>query len=403
MHKYQFLKEECSMREAVIVSAVRTPVGRSIKGTLKDIRPEFLGALVVKEVLNRVPEVDPGEVEDVIFGCSFPEGEQGLNIARIVALKAGLPDSVPGLTVNRFCSSGLQAIALTAQQIISGAADIVVAGGVESLSTIPIGGIKPSPDPELMDIYPEVYTAMGQTAENIARRYNITRTDQDAFAVDSHQKTDRAIKNGHFKNEIIPVPVVKKEFKNNKVHEESILFSEDEGIRASASIESLGALRPVFHRKGTVTAGNSSPLTDGAAAVLIMSAERAQELGVKPIAKFISFAVGGVAPDEMGIGPVVAIPKALQKAGLLMDQIDVIELNEAFAAQALYCIRELGLDISKVNPNGGAIAMGHPLGCTGCKLTVTLINELHRRNGKYGMVSMCIGGGMGAAGIFEKM
>ena len=391
------------MREAVIVSAVRTPVGRSIKGTLKDIRPEFLGALVVKEVLNRVPEVDPGEVEDVIFGCSFPEGEQGLNIARIVALKAGLPDSVPGLTVNRFCSSGLQAIALTAQQIISGAADIVVAGGVESLSTIPIGGIKPSPDPELMDIYPEVYTAMGQTAENVAHRYNITRTDQDAFAVDSHQKTDRAIKKGHFKNEIIPVPVVKKEFKNNKVHEESILFTEDEGIRASASIESLGKLRPVFHRKGTVTAGNSSPLTDGAAAVLIMSAERAQELGVKPIAKFISFAVGGVAPDEMGIGPVVAIPKALQKAGLFMDQIDVIELNEAFAAQALYCIRELGLDISKVNPNGGAIAMGHPLGCTGCKLTVTLINELHRRNGKYGMVSMCIGGGMGAAGIFEKM
>ena len=391
------------MREAVIVSAVRTPVGRSIKGTLKDIRPEFLGALVVKEVLNRVPEVDPGEVEDVIFGCSFPEGEQGLNIARIVALKAGLPDSVPGLTVNRFCSSGLQSIALTAQQIISGAADIVVAGGVESLSTIPIGGIKPSPDPELMDIYPEVYTAMGQTAENIAQRYNITRTDQDAFAVDSHQKTDRAIKKGNFKNEIIPVPVVKKEFKNNKVHEESILFTEDEGIRASASIESLGALRPVFHRKGTVTAGNSSPLTDGAAAVLIMSAERAQELGVKPLAKFISFAVGGVAPDEMGIGPVVAIPKALQKAGLFMDQIDVIELNEAFAAQALYCIRELGLDISKVNPNGGAIAMGHPLGCTGCKLTVTLINELHRRNGKYGMVSMCIGGGMGAAGIFEKM
>ena len=391
------------MREAVIVSAVRTPVGRSIKGTLKDTRPEFLGALVVKEVLNRVPEVDPGEVEDVIFGCSFPEGEQGLNIARIVALKAGLPDSVPGLTVNRFCSSGLQAIALTAQQIISGAADIVVAGGVESLSTIPIGGIKPSPDPELMDIYPEVYTAMGQTAENVAHRYNITRTDQDAFAVDSHQKTDRAIKKGHFKNEIIPVPVVKKEFKNNKVHEESILFTEDEGIRASASIESLGKLRPVFHRKGTVTAGNSSPLTDGAAAVLIMSAERAQELGVKPLAKFISFAVGGVAPDEMGIGPVVAIPKALQKAGLFMDQIDVIELNEAFAAQALYCIRELGLDISKVNPNGGAIAMGHPLGCTGCKLTVTLINELHRRNGKYGMVSMCIGGGMGAAGIFEKM
>jgi acetyl-CoA acyltransferase len=391
------------MKEAVIVSAARTPLGKGLKGALKDTRPEFLGALVVEEVLSRVPAIDPGEVEDVIFGCSFGEGEQGLNIARNVVLRAGLPVTVAGMTLNRFCSSGLQAVAIAAHQIMAGSAEVLIAGGVESMSVVPIGGIKPAPDPNLMEKMPDAYISMGHTAENVARRYNVSREDQDAFAVASHRKAARAIKDGNFAAEIVPVPVVRRDYADGKVRESSFLFKEDEGVRPGVTIEDLAKLKPVFHVKGSVTAGNSSQITDGAAALLVMSADRARQLGVKPVAAFRSFAVGGVHPDEMGIGPVAAIPKALRLAGLTLDQMDAIELNEAFAAQALYCIRKLEMDPVKVNPNGGAIAVGHPLGCTGAKLTVSVINELGRTGGKYGMVSMCVGGGMGAAGIFERL
>ncbi|MGZ4133707.1 MAG: acetyl-CoA C-acyltransferase [Tumebacillaceae bacterium] len=392
------------MREAVIVSAVRTAVGRSHKGSLRNMRPEDLGGLVVREALNRVPELDLAEVEDVIIGCAIPEGEQGMNLGRIVALRAGLPTNVPGVTVNRFCSSGLQTIAMAAEKIMCGFAETVVAGGVESMSMVPMVGNKLAPNPWLVDNLPEIYMGMGHTAEQVAQRFGVTREMQDEFAVRSHQRAAAAIAEGKFKDEIVPVTV-----RNVTVNDagkqvvEEFIFDTDEGVRLTTSMEGLAKLRPAFHVKGSVTAGNSSQTSDGAAATVVMSAERAAELGIKPLAKFLSFAVGGVDPDIMGVGPVVAIPKALKLAGLEIEDIDLFEINEAFASQAFFVVRELGLDPEKVNVNGGAIALGHPLGCSGAKLTVQILSELRRRGGKYGVVSMCIGGGMGAAGVFELL
>ncbi|HHW06435.1 MAG TPA: acetyl-CoA C-acetyltransferase [Clostridia bacterium] len=392
------------MREAVIVSGVRTAVGKAPRGTLRHCRPEDLGGAVVKEAVERAKGLDPQEIDDVIIGCSFPEAEQGMNLGRIVALRAGLPNSVPGFTINRFCSSGLQSIALAAERIMCGFADVIVAGGVESMSVVPMGGQKIAPNPYLMEHMPEAYMTMGLTAEEVASRFGISREDQDAFAVESHRKAWQAIQAGKFKDEILPVTVKKTSIgPDNKVVTKEVVFDTDEGVRPETSMEALAKLKPVFKQGGTVTAGNSSQTSDAAAAVVVMSAEKAQQLGLKPMAVFRSFAVGGVDPDIMGIGPVVAIPKALKLAGVKLEDIDLIELNEAFASQALYCIRELGLDVNKVNVNGGAIALGHPLGCTGTKLTVTLMHELARRNGKYGIVSMCIGGGMGAAAVFERV
>lgn len=392
------------MREAVIVSGVRTAVGKAPRGTLRHCRPEDLGGAVVKEAVERATGLDPQEIDDVIIGCSFPEAEQGMNLGRIVALRAGLPNSVPGFTINRFCSSGLQSIALAAERIMCGFADVIVAGGVESMSVVPMGGQKIAPNPYLMEHMPEAYMTMGLTAEEVASRFGISREDQDAFAVESHRKAWQAIQAGKFKDEILPVTVKKTSIgPDNKVVTKEVVFDTDEGVRPETSMEALAKLKPVFKQGGTVTAGNSSQTSDAAAAVVVMSAEKAQQLGLKPMAVFRSFAVGGVDPDIMGIGPVVAIPKALKLAGVKLEDIDLIELNEAFASQALYCIRELGLDVNKVNVNGGAIALGHPLGCTGTKLTVTLMHELARRNGKYGIVSMCIGGGMGAAAVFERV
>lgn len=390
------------MREAVIVSGVRTAVGKAPRGTLRYYRPEDLGGAVVKEAVARAKGLDPQEVDDVVIGCSFPEAEQGMNMGRIVALRAGLPNTVPGFTINRFCSSGLQSIAIAAEKIMCGFADVVVAGGVESMSTIPMGGQKIAPNPYMMEHQPEVYMSMGLTAEEVASRFGISREDQDRFAVRSHEKAWQAIQEGKFKDEILPLTVKKVSIgPDNKPVTKEVVFDTDEGVRPDTTLEKLAKLRPVFKQGGSVTAGNSSQTSDAAAAVVVMSAEKAQSLGLKPMAVFRSFAVGGVDPDIMGIGPVVAIPKALKLAGLSIDDIDLFELNEAFASQALYCVRELGIDPEKVNVNGGAIALGHPLGCTGTKLTVTLLNELARRNGKYGVVSMCIGGGMGAAGVFE--
>jgi len=390
------------MREAVIVSAVRTAVGRSHKGTLRNTRPEDLGGLVVAEAMKRVPQVSPELVDDVIIGCAIPEGEQGMNLGRIVALRAGLPTNVSGMTVNRFCSSGLQTVALAAQSIIAGQSEVVIAGGVESMSMVPMVGNKLAPNPWLVDNMPDIYMGMGHTAEQVANRYGITREVQDAFAVRSHQRAAAAIASGKFKDEIVPVPVKNVSIDGKgKVKTTEILFDTDEGVRPDTSMEGLAKLRPAFHVKGSVTAGNSSQTSDGAAAVVVMSAEKADELGLQPLAKFRSFAVGGVDPDIMGVGPVVAIPKALKQAGLSIEDIDLFEINEAFAAQAAYVVQELGIDPEKVNVNGGAIALGHPLGCTGSKLTVQIIHELKRRGGKYGVVSMCIGGGMGAAGVFE--
>ncbi len=392
------------MREAVIVAGARTAVGKAHKGTLKNTRPEELGAAVVGELMRRVPQVDPKEVEDVIMGCAMPEGEQGLNIARIIAVRAGLPTEVPGVTVNRFCSSGLQTIAMAAEKIMCGFADVVIAGGVESMSMVPMTGYKPSPNPYLMEHYPQIYMSMGHTAEEVARRFGISREDQDRFAVESHRKAHKAIQEGKFKDEIVPV-TVKERFigEDGKLQEKEIVFDTDEGVRPDTSLEVLAKLKPVFRVDGTVTAGNSSQTSDGAAAVMVMSAEKAEQLGVKPIAVYRSFAVGGVDPDIMGIGPVVAVPKALKLAGLTLDQVDLVELNEAFASQSLEVIRRLELNPEIVNVNGGAIALGHPLGCTGAKLTVSILNELARRKQKIGVVTMCIGGGMGAAGVFEMV
>ena len=391
------------MRDVIIASAVRTPVGRAFKGTLRATRPDELAAAAIKGALERIPQLDPKEIEDVILGCAMPEAEQGMNVARIASLRAGLPVEVSALTINRFCSSGLQSIALAAERIIAGGADVIVAGGTESMSMIPMGGHKISPNPWLVDHYPDTYLSMGLTAERLAQRFGITREAADQFSLQSHQKALAAIQRGKFDDEVVPVPVSFSTPNGSKPKRQEIVFKMDEGPRADTSLDALMSLKPAFHVKGTVTAGNSSQMSDGAAAAVVMSAERAQALGIKPLARYLSFATAGYKPEEMGLGPVYAIPKVLKMAGLKLSDIDVIELNEAFAAQSLAVIKEGGLDPEKINPNGGAIALGHPLGCTGAKLTASVIRELKRRNGRYGMVTMCVGGGMGAAGIFENI
>lgn len=390
------------MKEAVIVSIARTPVGRAKKGSLAQTRAEDLGRTVLEEVVRRAPGLNKSDIEDVILGCAMPEGEQGLNMARILSLYAGYPQEVPAVTVNRFCASGLQSIAFAAERIMAGSADTIVAGGVESMSAVPMTGFKLAPHPKLMSEMPEVYMGMGYTAENVAKRFGISREDQDRFAANSHRKAAAAIAEGKFRDEIVPVSTVQRGVDSNgRPWEKELTFDMDECVRPDTTEEVLAKLKPSFSVGGSVTAGNSSPMNDGAAACVLMSADRAKELGLKPLAAFRSFALAGVAPDIMGVGPVEAIPKALRKAGITQDQVDLFELNEAFASQCLHIIRHLGLDDSKVNVNGGAIALGHPLGCTGSKLTATLLHELRRRGGGYGVVSMCIGGGMGAAGVFE--
>jgi len=402
------------MPEAVIVSALRTPVGRAYKGTLRATRPDDLAALVIMQVIARVPGLSASEIDDVILGCAMPEGEQGMNVARIAALRAGLPVETSAMTVNRFCSSGLQAIALAADRIRGGGADVIVAGGTESMSMVPMGGNKISPNPWLVDNYPDAYINMGLGTENIARKFGISREAADRFAMASHEKAIAAIAAGKFKDEIVPIEVKtiflpsngnssSAKAKQQKPSTQSVLFDTDELPRADTSLDALAKLKPAFHAKGSVTAGNSSPMSDGAAAVVVMSDSRAKALGVKPLARFVSYATAGCPPEEFGIGPVNAIPKALKLAGLKLDDIATIELNEAFAAQSLAVIQQAGLDPSKVNPNGGAIALGHPLGCTGAKLTAGIVRELERRNARYGMITMCIGGGMGAAGILERL
>ena len=392
------------MQEAIVVSAVRTAVGKAPKGTLRFSRPDDLGAVAVKGAVDRVPEIDPKEIEDVIIGCAMPEAEQGMNVARLISLRAGLPIESAAMTVNRYCASGLQTIALAAERIRSGGADVIVAGGAESMSYLPMGGNKIAVNPWLMENHPAAYMSMGLTAERVAKHYGITREESDAFALGSHTKALAAIKAGKFEDEIVAVPVITTTLNDSGKQEKSEkVFSVDEGPRADTSIEALAKLRAVFHAKGIVTAGNSSQTSDGAAAAVVMSDKRAREIGAKPLLRFVSFAYAGCLPEEMGIGPVYAIPKALKMAGLTLDQIDVIELNEAFAAQSLAVIKTLGIDPARVNVNGGAIALGHPLGCTGAKLTATLTRELKRRGAKYGMVTMCVGGGQGAAGIFENL
>jgi len=393
-------------REAVIVSSVRTPVGKAFKGSLRATRPDDLAAIAIREALARVPSLKPAEIEDVILGCAMPEAEQGMNVARIASLRAGLPVEASAMTINRFCSSGLQAIAIAAERILAGQANVIVAGGTESMSMIPMGGNKISPNPWLMDHYPDSYLGMGLTAENLAKKYGITREQSDEFSLQSHQKALAAIAAGKFKQEVVPVEVnfTSVDGSNgNHPKTATMVFDTDEGPRADTSLDALAKLKPAFHAKGVVTAGNSSQMSDGAAAAVVMSSERAKAIGAKPLAKFISFATAGCPPEEMGVGPVFAIPKALKLAGLKLEQIDVIELNEAFAAQSLMVIKLAGLDPAKVNPNGGAVALGHPLGCTGAKLTATILRELERRKGRYGLVTMCVGGGMGAAGILERV
>lgn len=390
------------MKEVFIVAAARTPLGKAPNGKIRTVRPDDLAALAIKGGLARVPQLAAEQIEDVILGCAMPEGAQGMNIARIACQRAGLPDTVPGVTINRFCASGLEAIAMGAQRILSGMAEIIVAGGTESMSQVPMGGFKMSPNPCLVEQMPDAYLAMGLTAENVATKFGVSRADADSFAYGSHQKAIAAIDAGRFKEESIPVPVREVNLDGNgkrKVTE--YLFETDEGPRRDTSLERLAALKPAFNPKGTVTAGNASQRSDGAAAVVLMSGEKAKELGIKPLARFVTYAVAGVAPGIMGIGPVEAIPKALKQAGLKIEDIDLIELNEAFACQALSVIRQSGLPPERVNVNGGAVALGHPLGATGAKLTVSIIHELKRRNGRYGLVTMCVGGGMGGAGIFE--
>jgi acetyl-CoA acyltransferase len=391
------------MREVVITSSVRTPVGRAFKGALRATRPDELAAIAIKSALERVPQLDHKEIEDVIVGCAMPEAEQGMNVARIASLRAGLPVEVSALTINRFCSSGLQAIAMAAERIMAGGAEVIVAGGTESMSMIPMGGNKISPNPWLVNHYPDAYLSMGLTAERLAHRFNISRDEADEFSLHSHQKALAAIQAGRFDDEVAPVPVSFSTPNGTKPPRHEIVFKIDEGPRADTSLEALHALKPAFHAHGTVTAGNSSQMSDGAAAAVVMSAERAKALGIEPLVRYLSFATAGYKPEEMGLGPVFAIPKALTMAGLKLSDMDVIELNEAFAAQSLAVIKEAGLDPEKVNPNGGAIALGHPLGCTGAKLTATMIREMKRRKARYGMVTMCVGGGMGAAGIFENL
>ncbi|RTR25335.1 thiolase family protein [Deinococcus radiophilus] len=388
------------MKDAYIVSAVRTPVGRGVKGTLRNTRPDDLAALVLNEAVSRAG-VEADIVEDVYLGCAIPEAEQGLNVARLAALRAGMPDSVGGVTVNRFCSSGLQTIAMAAAAIQTGQADVMLAGGVESMSMVPMSGHNPSPNPDLVDTRPGAYIGMGMTAENVAEKYGVSREDQDKFALASHQKAAAARDAGRFKEEIVPVPVQVDTLKGTKLKSETVSFDTDELIRDDASLEAMGKLKSAFKVGGSVTPANSSPFSDGAAAVLLMSGEKVEELGVKPLARFLGFAVAGVDPEIMGIGPVAAIPKVLKQTGLALDDIDLIELNEAFAAQSLAVVRELGIDESKLNVNGGAIALGHPLGCSGAKLTTSAIYELRRRGGGKALITMCIGGGMGAAGVIE--
>jgi acetyl-CoA acyltransferase len=407
-------RSEVAMAEAVIVSSVRTPVGRGYKGSLRTSRPDDLAGLVIKEALARVPGLDPKQIDDVILGCAMPEGEQGMNVARIAALRAGLPVETSAMTVNRFCASGLQAIAQAAERIRGGGAQVIVAGGTESMSMVPMGGNKISPNPWLVDHYPDAYINMGLGTENISRKFGITREHADQFAVDSHKKAVTALAAEKFKDETVAVEVKITSLPNGngngakaktapKPATQSFVFERDEMPRPETSMEVLAGLKPAFHVKGTVTAGNSSPMSDGAAAVVLMSEKKAAELGLRPQARFVSYATAGCPPEEFGIGPVYAIPKALAMAGLSLNDLAVIELNEAFAAQSLAVIQQANLDAGRVNPNGGAIALGHPLGCTGAKLTASLVRELERRNAKYGMVTMCIGGGMGAAGIFERV
>ena len=391
------------MAKAYIISAVRTAIGRAYRGSLKDTRPDDLGAVAVRGAIERVANLDPARVDDVILGCAMPEGEQGMNVARICALKAGLPDSVPGMTINRFCSSGLQAIALAAERIMAGAADIIVAGGTESMTMVPMGGNKPSFNPEIIENRPEVFMPMGLTAEQVVRKYKVTREDQDVFAYHSHMKALAAIRGGKFREEIVPVKTTLYSAKDGgKPVPRDIVFEVDEGPRADTTIEALAKLKPAFDPKGTVTAGNSSQMSDGAAAAVVVSEKALKSLGAEPLARFLGYAVAGVAPEIMGIGPVTAVPKLLKRLRIKPMRIDLVELNEAFAAQSLPVIRELGLDPDRVNVNGGAIALGHPLGCTGAKLTATLLHEMKRREAKLGLVTMCIGGGMGAAGLFER-
>jgi len=392
------------MKEAVVVSVVRTAVGKAPKGTLRYTRPDDLGAVAVKGAVDRVPSLDPKEIEDVIIGCAMPEGEQGMNMARMISLRAGLPIEAAAMTVNRYCASGLQTIALAAERIRGGGADVIVAGGAESMSYLPMGGNKIAVNPWLVDNHPAAYMSMGLTAERVAKHYNISREESDQFALGSHQKALAAIEAGRFNDEIVAVPVVTTVMNTaGKAEKQEKSFTVDEGPRADTSIEALSKLRAVFHAAGVVTAGNSSQTSDGAAAAVVMSDTRAKEIGARPLARFVSFAYAGCLPEEMGIGPIYAIPKALKMAGLTLDQIDLIELNEAFAAQSLAVIKTLGIDPAKVNVNGGAIALGHPLGCTGTKLTASLLSEMKRRGARYGLVTMCVGGGQGAAGIFENL
>ncbi|HEY6118930.1 MAG TPA: acetyl-CoA C-acyltransferase [Pyrinomonadaceae bacterium] len=392
------------MREAVVVSAVRTAVGKAPRGTLKNTRPDETGAATIREAIARVPGLKGSDIEDVIMGCAMPEAEQGMNVARAAAIRAGLPVETSAMTINRFCSSGLQSIAMAADRIKTGGAETIVAGGLESMSMIPMGGHIIKPNPYLVEHYPDFYLSMGLATENVARKYEVSREQQDEFALRSHTRAAAALDAGKFKDETVPVTVSVEELdqKGRKQHSE-IVFDRDEGVRRESTIDSLAALKPAFHVKGTITAGNASQMSDGAAAAVVMSDARARELGAKPMARFVAYATAGCPPEEMGIGPVFAIPKVLQLAGLTLADIDLIELNEAFAAQSLAVIKTLGLDPEKVNVNGGAIALGHPLGCTGAKLTASILRELERRNGRYGMVTMCVGGGMGAAGILERL
>ena len=390
-------------RDAVIVSAVRTPVGRAKRGGLATVRSDEMAAIVVRALLDRTPNLDPADIDDVILGCAFPEGEQGLNMARMIALRAGLPVSVPGETINRYCASGLQAIAHAAYAIQSGQIDVAIAGGAESMTMVPMTGYKFSPNPYFAQDLPHYYTSMGLTAENVALKYEISREDQDAFALRSNERAARAMAGHSFDPELVPVAVDVQEYAEGRAEARHLLVEQDEGPRTDTSLSALAQLKPAFKAGGTITAGNSSQMSDGAAAVLVMSAEKAAELGLDPLARFVSFAVGGVPPELMGIGPVAAVPKALRLAGLALQDLDLIELNEAFAAQSLAVIRELGMDDEKVNVNGGAIALGHPLGCTGAKLTTQLIHEMRRCKSRYGLITMCVGGGMGAAGIFENL
>jgi len=374
------------MADAFIVSAVRTPVGKAPNGALKHTRPDEMAAAVIKEALARATPLDPAEIDDVILGCAMPEAEQGLNVARIASLRAGVPITASAVTVNRFCSSGLQAIAYAAERIMTGGAHAIVAGGTESMSMVPMGGNKIAPNPKLVDTYPDVYLTTGLVAENHVHDYGISREEQDAFALRSHQRAVAAIDGGRFADELVALPAL----------------AVDEGPRRDTSADALAKLKPAFHAKGSVTAGNSSQTSDGASAVVVMSGERVRALGLTPLGRFVGFATAGVEPERFGIGPVPAVRKALKQAGLTLDQIDLVELNEAFAAQVLACLREMPIDPDRLNVNGGAVALGHPLGCTGSKLTATLLHEMKRRGSRYGLVTMCVGGGMGAAGIFER-